>query len=183
MAGKKSAIYGGAQLTDQRGLGVPVPIDTEPIGLREKIGYMPERLDDLIETLIQNTEQGAGLLRKYTPALGQLMSRLAAELDVLLQAMAVTAPPSASGEVVAPAVPAGVDIALRLAGQVSIILERLNRMTMQSVKAKDDATRLRVFLATGDDEEALKGLENCSEIELRKMVQAAAAGFKEPEQL
>jgi hypothetical protein len=59
------------------------------------------------------------------------------------------------------------------------MLDRLNKMTMQAVKAKDEAVRLRAFLAGDEDRGSLDGL---SEVQLRKLVTDAASGWTRPEE-
>lgn len=179
MAGKRSAVYGA--IVDQRGNATPVTVDNDPVGLGDKAGYEPERLDPVIGVLIHNAESGAALLQRYTPALAVLMERVETELKTLLTAMKPTELPNPDAEVPPKGMGDGIAIALDLANKVSIILERLNKMTLNAVKSKDDATRLRTFLATGD-EEGVGGLENLSEDQLRRIVIGAASGWTKTEE-
>lgn len=175
MAGKKSAIYGGAVLDSHKSLGAPMVIEPEVLASAlDRAGFAPERLDGIIRTLIDNADSGSKLLQEYTPMLQGIMRRLRTELDAMLATMAVTPPVSEDGK--APTgMGDGVIIMLELAGKVSVVLERLNKMTLHAVKSKDDAVRLRTFLATGDDERAT--LENLGETALRRIVTDAAQGW------
>jgi len=171
MAGKRSAVY-GAVYDPRGGSAKQVSIELsgpQALGLRDKSGYAPEQLDPVIQTLIDNAGSGAELLRQYTPLLGALMNRLQDEVSTML-----TNPPTDNLEALAAI--GRVTSTVDLAGKISIIIERLSKMTMNSVKSKDDATRLRTFLATGD-EEGRAGLEGLGENQLRRIVTEAAQGW------
>lgn len=171
MAGKRSAIYGEARTQD--GLGMPMVIERGVVGM-DKGGYAPETLDPVIQRLIDNADSGATLLQRFTPMLAAIMTRLDAEVKKNLDM--VTAVPVKEGEVPPPHVTAATAMVLEMAEKVTSILEKINKMTMQSVRSKDDATRLRTFLATGDTER--KGLEELGENQLRRIINEAAAGFR-----
>jgi hypothetical protein len=164
---RKSAIYSEATAANGRGL----PMTVEHGVARRDSGMTPERLDAVIETLVKNAENGADLLNEYTPMLHGLMEKLRDSLTATF-----TLPEGASSTAIEPLpMPVLVD----LAGKVSTIIERISKMTMQNVRSKDDAARLRMEMAKGPESADLEGL---SENALRKMVIDAAAGFpKEPE--
>lgn len=173
MAGKRSAIYGA--LTDSRGRSRNVEVyQPQVLGVNEKGGFAPERLDNVVQSLIENAEGGAELLKTYTPMLQQLMMKLADEVKLLLENMAPTK--FAEGEVQPTRITDALTVALELSGKVSMVLERVNKMTMQSSKSVDDVTRLRTFLVTGDDDPT--GIDGLGETDLRRIVANAAAGFK-----
>lgn len=175
--GKKSAVYG--ELVVPNGRGLPVPVDREASPF-DKGGFAPTQLDPVIQTLIDNAQSGAALLQTYTPMLEAVMNRLQEELGALLEAM--PAPLRSNGALgVTPGVSNGLTLMLDMSTKVAAILEKVNRMMQLSVKAKDDATRLRAFLATGDEDD--KGLESMSDDALRKMVTTAASGFAKPDDL
>jgi hypothetical protein len=182
--GKKSALYGS--VTTPQGDGTPVLVEHMPLGLHEKSGYDPAKLDPIIDTLIDNAASGARLLKTYTPALEALMRRLAQELNQRLDSLtaqqrpALPAPADGKAPIPPPLPsPDALEVVLDLASKVSVILERLNKMTMNSVGSKDQATRLRTFLATGDSDDG--GLANMGENQLRRMVVRAAAGWTKAE--
>src|SRR6266850_6535453 len=127
MPGKKSAIYGAVY--DPRGGSakqVTVELSSPSVlGLRDKSGYAPEQLDPTIQVLIDNARRGSELLQQYTPMLGALMTRLQDEVAVMLEGA------KHEGEVAAG--PSRLDVAVDLSGKVSVILERLSKMTMNAV--------------------------------------------------
>jgi len=163
---RKSAIYSEAS---SNGTSLPVVVEG---ALARRDGMAPERLDDVIETLVDNAESGAALLKQYTPVLEGLMHKLQDGLTVLFT-------PQEPVDGVEPTPPPSWQLILDIAGKVSVIIERMSKMTMQAVKSKDDATRLRMELAKGPES---VDLDNLSEGQLRKLVLDAAAGFpKEPD--
>ena len=173
MAGKRSAIYGA--LTDSRGRSRNVEVyEPQVLGVNEKGGFAPERLDAVVQSLIENAEGGAELLKTYTPMLQDLMRKLAEEIKLLLDNMA---PTTFNGETPKTAITDALTVALELSSKVSVVLERVNKMTMQSSKSVDDVTRLRTFLVTGDDDPT--GIDGLGETDLRRIVANAAAGFKD----
>jgi hypothetical protein len=175
MPGKRSAIYGA--LTDSRGRSRNVEVfQPKVLGVNEKAGFAPERLDDVVASLIENAEGGAELLKQYTPMLQQLMMKLGEEIKLLLEHMAPTTF-STNGEAAPTRITDALTVALELSSKVSVVLERVNKMVMQSSKSVDDVTRLRTFLVTGDDDPT--GIDGLGETDLRRIVANAASGFKE----
>jgi hypothetical protein len=153
---------------------------------RDKGGFAPETLDGVIQTLVDNARSGAELLQKYTPLVAGLMQELQTYLGnelehMQLQVALARAPIDRSEEDAekARAVQAATMAqVLDWTSRVSMVLERINKMTMQAVKTKDEATRLRVFLA-GDEERGT--LDGMSEVALRKLVSDAASGWTSPD--
>jgi hypothetical protein len=171
-------LYGPDAVNATTGHAVPMVIEAMPVGgLRDKAGYAPERLDDTIGQLIQNAETGARLIADSTPMLQSLMLRVQHEVDAQLAQVVATAPLK-EGEVPPPHVRAELAVALSLAKDISIIMERLNKMVLGSGKVLDDASRLRTFLATGDAERG--GLEELGENQLKQMLLDAVSGWQAP---
>jgi hypothetical protein len=156
---RRSAVYGEA--LSSTGVAVPAVVE------RPHKGFPPERLDGIIDMLVSNADSGAMLLAKYTPMLDAMLTQLAEHVAVLLSLGSPTA--DSFPDLVA------------VAGEVSTIMERVNKMMLSSVKAKDQAVRLQKFL-TGDDDKATE-LDNLGEIQLRRLVNEAADGFKVSEKL
>lgn len=160
-----------AEVVNSNGHGLSVPVQTS--GLHEKAGYAPDRLDPVVQTLVKNAEDGADLLQRYTPMLDALMGELQVHVKRLIDPDTVRSAPD--GTMIEPP---NLGEILKIATQVSMIMERLNKMTMNAVKAKDDASRLRSFLA-GDQDRG--DLDHLSENQLRKLVSDAASGWVKPE--
>jgi hypothetical protein len=137
-------------------------------------GYSPELLDELITTLIQDAEGGARLIGQYKPALQNLMQRLQSEVTLVLSMIPQASQIAAQGTTPARIETEGLETALRLADKITMILDRVNKMVLNSVKSIDDGTRLRKDLATGDTER--KRLEDLGEQQLRKIIQQANEG-------
>ena len=175
--GKKSAVYG--ELTTSRGQVMPVEV-MPPGAFSDKAGYAPQALDPIIEKLLENAASGAELLTTTVPMLRALMVRLQAEVAVLLSNMPVTQPLDPNAEVVPPDMGGAISIVLGLADKASMILDRLQKMNLNQTKAADDATRLRTFLATGDEEN--DGLKGLGEAQLARMVTDAASGWQKREE-
>lgn len=177
--GKKSAVYGA--IVDQRGNGASVEVlpDRYP---DDKAGYAPERLDPVVQTLIQNAETGSTMLVEYSPILAAVMVKIKEQLQTQLECMTPQElPENASADDIKRAALLR-DLAfsglLELAEKASCILERVNKMVFQSVRSKDTASRLRAFLAgVGEDKDGADGLANLSESELRRRVTQAAQGW------
>lgn len=170
---RNSAIYGGEGRTLD-GRGVPAVVLPE----RDKGGYGPSDLDAPIQTLLANASEGARLLQVHTPLLDALLVELKAQITELLTWIAehregkvrlndegVAIPPPNIGDV------------SKAATQVSQVVERINKMQLNSVKAADDATRLRSFLAGDQDRGDLDGL---GERDLRRIIVEAAQYWQKP---
>lgn len=173
--GRKSAIYGSPATTDG-GRQVPVVIETGAVGVFDKAGIQPDRLDGVVEVLIRNAESGADLLLQHGPMLDRLMRHLQREIDARVEMLEELSAAPKTGEI-PKGIPAALAELLDLAGKVSIILDRVNKMTLNAVKSKDDAIRLRTFIATGDEQD--HGFADMGETALRKIVNAAAHGFQD----
>lgn len=167
--GKKSAVYGA--LVDQRGNGAPAEVLPAEI-FGTKAGYSPQALDPYIKQLVENADLGSQMVRQYTPMLTALMDRLKTEIDTLLDSIPET---PVTGEVSAPQMSDALQLVLGLADKASIILDRLTKMNNNATKSADDATRLRHFLAGGEEDDG--GLKNLGENALRKIVTDAAQGI------
>jgi hypothetical protein len=168
MAGRKSAMYGSGADTAL----TPVVVLPATSG-NAAAGYSPELLDELITTLIQDAEGGARLIGQYKPALQNLMQRLQSEVTLVLS-MIPQATRVANSDGSPRIETEGLETALRLADKITMILDRVNKMVLNSVKSIDDGTRLRKDLATGDTER--KRLEDLGEQQLRKIIQQASEG-------
>jgi len=135
---------------------------------RVKAGALTaEGLNPIIRTLAENANSGAQLLERYTPVLEGLLN----QLQIKLVEFFTPREPDEEGNL-----EADPDLAdtLKLADKVSVIIERLTKMVMQSVKAKDDAARLQMAL---EEKGGASDLDDLGEGELRKKVLEAAAGF------
>ena len=174
--GRRSAIYGSATTSDGRGL--PVPIDTA-VGLADKAGVEPSRLDMAIDGLIKLCEDGAQLLDNQGPMLDALMKRVQVEAQrSLARIEQLTAEEDARVErgeaTTLPGINDMLARALDIVNRVTVVMDRVNKMLLNAIKAKDTAIRLRTFIATGD--EAQTGLEGLGESALRRMVNLTANG-------
>jgi hypothetical protein len=167
----RKSMYGSLQRTD--GSGAPVQV-LSPSTL-DKGGFEPEALDPLIAKVARNAMAESVLLDRYTPMLETIMKQLETQLAGVLRQLAPNPTAEAAGE---PNVRGVYYEALNLAEKVSLILERLNRMKMNAIRALDDGTRLRAYLATGDVDDG--GLSGLGEQELRKIINEAAAGWQKP---
>lgn len=174
--GKKSAVYGS--LVNARGQGAMVEV-LPPRGLDDRAGYSPEALDPIIATLLRNASDGAQLVAAQGPMLMALMQRVQHEIGVLLEMTKPSEVQVVEGEVSKPAISEALACLLPLADKASIILDRLNKMTLNAAKTVDDASRLRTFLATGDEDDG--GLKGMSESQLRQLINDAAQGWQKPE--
>lgn len=170
--GKKSAVYG--IITDQRGTGSLAEV-LGPTSLGDKSGYEPQILDPIIQQLLDNADSGARMVQQYTPMLHALMDRLNAEIQVLLATIPSTQVIQDGSEVIAPKMSDALQLVLGLADKASIIIDRLTKMNNNATKSVDDASRLRTFLATGDEDDG--GLKNMGENQLRKLIIDAAQGI------
>lgn len=181
--GRKSTIYGSAVTADGRGL--PMTVDNNT-GLADKAGIEPSRLDGAISSLIKLCEDGAELLDQNGPMLTVLMQRVQKEAQrSLAEIERVSLEEDRqrdAGEIVAtiPGINDQLARALEIANKVSIVMDRVNKMLVNAIKAKDTAVRLRTFIATGDMEQT--GLENMSESALRRMVNETANGEMLPQE-
>lgn len=178
--GRRSIIYGEATTADGRGL--PVTVDGRG-GLIDQAGIQPTELDEAIGSLIKLCEDGGELLSTSGPMLDALMKRVDVEAKKALarieQLSAEEDARVAKGE--ATTIPGINDMlarALDVANRVTIIMDRVNKMLLNAVKAKDTAVRLRTFVATGDEQD--RGINNMSENALRRLVNATLAGDQLP---
>ena len=168
----RKSMYGTVTRVDGRSSPVTV---LDPIRSMDKGGYEPEALDPLIQKIAVNAMAGGALLDRYTPMLETVMRQLQTQLAGVLQQLMPNPTAEAAGE---PNVRGVYYEALNLAEKISLLLERLNRMKLNSIKALDDATRLRAYLATGDVDDG--GLSGLGEQALRKIVTDAATGWQKP---
>jgi hypothetical protein len=181
MAGRRSMIYGEATTADGR--GVPVTIDGAPTGLADKAGIEPSRLDVAVNGLIKICEDGAEMLEHNGPMLTALMQRVQVEAKkalhrIEMQSAAEDALTEDERAKIIPGINDQLARALDIASKVSVILDRVNKMLTNAVKAKDVAIRLRTYIATGDQED--RGLESMGENALRRLVNATANGDSLP---
>lgn len=179
--GRKSAIYGQAITGDGR--GVPMTIDNN-VGLIERAGVEPSRLDGAIDGLITLCEDGASMLATNGTVLAKLMTRVNAEAEKALARIEQlsAAEEQMTPEELAKIVPGINDQlgrSLDIVNKVTIVLDRVNKMLANAVKAKDIAIRLRTFIATGDELDT--GLEGMSESQLRRIINATANGEMIPQ--
>lgn len=177
--GRKSAIYGDAVTGDGRGL--PMTVESH-VGLVDKAGIEPQQLDSAVQSLISIVDGGSALLLSNAPMLEKLMKALQKEVDRVMESFEVEAeraalsPPSEQSK---PGLTVAIAVLLDLTARVSIVLDRVDKMVMNAVKAKDMVVRLRTFIATGDEHD--RGLDGMSENQLRKMINATARGEDVPE--
>ena len=170
LPGKKSAIYGEIV---HSGVGKPAEVVVPELSkLSGKSSISPERLDGVIEAMVQNTEMASGLLLQYTPMLAAVMEKLHTELQGVL---AQLAPPVSNTAEPLTDVPSGFGSALNLADKMSAILDRVYKMNLNAMRSKDGAVRLQVFLKEGSS--SLGSLEHMSENQLRKLITDAAQGW------
>lgn len=174
--GRRSTIYGSAELTDGRGL--PVPIE-RGVGLSDKAGMEPDKLDAAIDSLVRLCEDGAGLLDECGPMLTALMEQVKKEAAKALRRIEKLSDAEDAMTVdeqskIVPGINDQLGRALDIVGKVTTVMDRVNKMLGNAVKAKDTAIRLRTFIATGDVES--HGLEGMSENALRRMVNLTAGG-------
>lgn len=179
MRGRHSAIYGGAVTSDGR--GVPMTVEGA-VGLMDKAGIDPTQLDETVQKLIALVDGGSSLVLANAPMLTKLMAALKKEVERVLDAFEIEAERQAAsppGEQSKPGITVACATMLDLAARVSIILDRIAKMTTDAAKAKDTVVRLRTFIATGDEVD--RGMEHMSENQLRKLINATARGEEVPE--
>lgn len=174
--GRKSTIYGEATVREE-GRGVPMTIQSGVVGLADKAGMEPSRLDIAIENLVRNVEDSAEVLLQNGPMLKRSLGLLYRMVNEEVERLETLLAAPESGEVASPILSQKLVSALELTGKISIIMDRTAKSITNAVKAQDDAIRLRTFIATGDEGES--GLENLGENQLRRIVNAAAGGFVE----
>ncbi len=178
--GRRSAIYGSqgsAQHAD--GSGLPVTVDSN-VGFVDKANVDPSRLDAAIDSLVRLCEDGAALIDENGPMLRALMQRVQVEANRALARIEALSNLEQSqlekGEDAA-SIPGLTDMLARsldIVNKVTVVMDRVNKMLVNAVKAKDTAIRLRTFIATGDSD--THGLENLSENALRRMINLTANG-------
>lgn len=165
-------VYGEANRAD--GSGLPVPVDV--VALTDRAGMEANQLDVAIAGLVKVVEDGSALLATAGPTIERLMNHLQRELTKQIAKLEEefeaqrTAPP---GEVTRGLSPQLVET-LEAANRVTMILDRVNKMLTNSVKAQDQAIRLRTFIATGDEDRT--GLDGMSEAALRRLINQTANG-------
>lgn len=184
--GRRSTIYGdqnAAYATTADGRGLPVTVDNNR-GLVDRAGVEPARLDDAIDSLIKVCEDGAALIDGAAPMLDAIMKRVRIESDKALariESLSATIDEKEATEQQITVLPGINDMlarALDVASKVTTIMDRVNKMLVNAVKAKDTAIRLRTFIATGDQDQT--GLDGMSENALRRIVNETAQGNSLP---
>jgi hypothetical protein len=175
-AGRRSTIYGEASTADGRGL--PMTIENN-IGLADKAGMTPDRLDAAIEGLVSICEDGAALIDQCGPMLTAYMQQVQKEAAKALRRIealseAEDAMTADEKNKIIPGINDQLGRSLDIVNKVTTVLDRVNKMLGNAVKAKDTAVRLRTFIATGDTD--THGLEGMSENALRRMVNLTANG-------
>jgi hypothetical protein len=159
---RRSITYGEST---SEGITTPVLVERIP-QRREKAGYAPDALDVIINQLLSNARQGAEMLGRHAPMLDELMIKLQDYAQSLIARTDTTDPD-----------PQLLNQFLDVVDRVSQITERINKMMFTNVRAKDEATRLRIALV-GD--EMPRDLEHLSDTQLRRMVTDAAQGWQKP---
>jgi hypothetical protein len=178
--GRRSPIYDVAVTADGRGL--PVTIE-QGATLTTAAGMQPDRLDAAIDGLVRLCEEGAELLDEAGPMVRGLMQQMHREASKSLARIEKisAAQDALTEDEQAKVIPGLTDMLARnldVTNKVTTILDRVNKMLLNAVKAKDVAVRLRTFIATGDGER--HGLEDMSENALRRLVNATANGDQLP---
>lgn len=181
--GRRSAIYGDqASATTIDGRGLPVTIDSV-VGLADRAGVEPTKLDNAIAGLIAMCEDGAELLQEAGPLVRGLVEQMKKEAEKTVHRieMLSAAQDAKTEDEQMKIVPGITDMLARsldVTNKITIVLDRVNKMLLNAVKAKDVAIRLRTFIATGD--EAAHGLEDMGENALRRLVNLTANGEMVP---
>lgn len=182
--GRRSAIYGtqgSAQHAD--GSGLPVIVDSN-VGLVDRANVDPSRLDTAIDSLVRLCEDGAALIDENGPMLRALMQRVQVDANRTLkqiEMLSLKEQQALDAGEDPKTIPGLTDMLARsldIVNKVTVVLDRVNKMLVNAVKAKDTAIRLRTFIATGDAE--THGLENLSENALRRMINLTANGEMVP---
>jgi hypothetical protein len=168
-------VYGSAETLD--GAGLPVTIDTN-VGLADKAGIEPSRLDTAIDGLVKLCEDGARVLDDSSPMVEAYMRRLSVEAAKALKTIEDLSAAEGAGEAAIPGINDMLARTLDIVSKITTIQEKVSKMLVNAVKAKDVAIRLRTFIATGDEED--HGLEDMSENALRRLINATASGDQLP---
>lgn len=164
-------IYGEMVTSDGRASPVQV---LDP--LSDKSGIPADRLDTLIDGLAKVLDDGAALINRTGTTLDRLMGHLVKELNKQinkLEAEYEAQQDAQPGEVVRGLAPQLAET-MAMADKVTLMLDRLNKMQSNAVKAQDQAVRLRTFIATGDEVD--HGLDGLGENALRRLVNATLNG-------